>query len=449
MLIPEHHTGFIDWASYEANRSRIAANTHPQPHHSGGAVREGSALLQGLASCGACGRRLRTHYTGRTASPGYHCAGKNIVDGRGIYCLNVGAVQIDGAVARAVLAALAPAGLEAALAAAERLEADREDARTQWQLAAERARYEAQRAERRYRAVDAENRLVARGLESEWEQRLRELEQTKAELARRERERPRVLSAADRRRLLALGADLQTVWEAPTTTARDRKELLRTLLEEIIVTVFKAEQRARLTLRWRGGSLTDIDLDLPRQKPAIVRTDEDTIALVRRLAAHYPDAVIAGILNRQDRKTAYGHRFTANHVGNLRRHWQIPRFEPASTRPKGELLTIKQAAAVLGIATSTVHRWLNDGFIGGEQLTPAAPWRIRLTEDLRARFVDEEPQGSLTMYQAMRLLGVSRQTVLQRVKRGELEVIHVKRGKKKGLRIKTIPAQPTLFDLTS
>src|SRR5690348_162553 len=119
VLIPEHHTGFIDWATYEANRSRIAANTHPQPHQSGGAVREGSALLQGLATCGACGRRLRTHYSGRTASPGYHCAGKNIVDGRGIFCLSVGAVQIDDAVARAVLTALAPAGLEAALAAAE------------------------------------------------------------------------------------------------------------------------------------------------------------------------------------------------------------------------------------------------------------------------------------------------------------------------------------------
>src|SRR6478672_5068217 len=235
---------------------------------------------------------------------------------------------------------------------------------------------------------------------------------------------------------------LRSVWEAATTTARDRKELLRTLLEEVIVTMFKAEQRACLTLRWRGGSLTDIDLDLPRQKPAIVRTDEDTIALVRRLAAHYPDAVIAGVLNRQDRKTAYRHRFTANHVGNLRRHWKIPRFEPASTRPEGELLTIKQAAAVLGIATSTVHRWLNDGFIAGEQLTPAAPWRIRLTEDLRARFVDEEPQGYLTMYQAMRLLSVSRQTVLQRVKRGELQGVHVKRGKKKGLRIKAYPLSP-------
>jgi len=189
--------------------------------------------------------------------------------------------------------------------------------------------------QRRYRAVDAENRLVARNLESDWEQRLRELERAKAELTRRERERPRALSAEDRRRLLALGADLQSVWEAPTTTARDRKELLRTLLEEVIVTVFKAQHRARLTLRWRGGSLIDIDVDLPCQKPAIVRTDEDTIALVRRLAAYYPDAVIAGILNRQDRHTAYGHRFTANHVSSLRRHWNVPRFETPATLPEG------------------------------------------------------------------------------------------------------------------
>jgi excisionase family DNA binding protein len=213
--------------------------------------------------------------------------------------------------------------------------------------------------------------------------------------------------------------------------------------------VCKAQHRARLTLRWRGGSLTDIDVDLPRQKPAIVRTDEDTIALVRRLAAYYPDAVIAGILNRQDRHTAYGHRFTANHVSSLRRQWNIPRFEPPATLPEGELLTVKQAAVVLGTATSTIHRWLNDGFIGGQQLTPGAPWRIRLTEDLRAGFVNESPQGYLTMYQAMRLLGVSRQTVLQRVKRGELDAIHVMRGKKKGLRIKAIPAHLTLFDTTS
>ena len=145
------------------------------------------------------------------------------------------------------------------------------------------------------------------------------------------------------------------------------------LLEEVIITVFKGPAPRPphpAVARWQS---TDIDVDLPRQKLAIVRTDEGTIALVRRLAAYYPDAVIAGILNRQDRCTAYGHRFTANHVGSLRRQWNILRFEPPATLPEGELLTVKQAAAVLGTATANIHRWLNDGSIGGEQLTPGAP----------------------------------------------------------------------------
>jgi Recombinase zinc beta ribbon domain/Recombinase len=209
VLIPNHHQGFIDWNTYEANGARISANAHPRPHQSGsGAVREGAALLQGLAVCGHCGRKLRTHYTGRTASPAYHCPGKDIVNGRGIFCLTVGAMQIDDAVARAVLAALVPLGVEAALSAVERLESDRDDALAQWRLAVERASYEAQRAERRYRAIDPDNRLVARGVEAEWENCLRELEKAKAELAHRERQRPRTLSADERSRLLALGTDL-------------------------------------------------------------------------------------------------------------------------------------------------------------------------------------------------------------------------------------------------
>jgi DNA invertase Pin-like site-specific DNA recombinase/predicted DNA-binding transcriptional regulator AlpA len=450
VLIPNHHQGFIDWSTYEANRARISANTHPRPHQSGcGAVREGTALLQGLAVCGHCGRRLRTHYTGRTASPGYHCPGKRIENGRGLYCLNVGAIQIDDAVAQAVLTALAPLGIEAALAAAVRIEADHDGALAQWRLAVERASYEAQRAERRYRAIDPDNRLVARGLEAEWEKLLRELETAKAELARREQRRPRMLSADERSRLLALGSDLRQVWRAPTTTARDKKELLRALLEEVIVTVNKDEYRSHLTLRWRGGALAEIDLDMPRRRAAPVRTDEDTVALVRRLAVHYPDAVIAGILNRQQRTTAYGHRFTANHVGGLRRHWNIARYEAPATPPDGEMLTIKQLAETLGVATSTIHRWLNDGIIAGEQLTPGAPWRIRLTDDLRARVAEEAPEGYLTMYQAMRQLGVSRQTVWQRVKRGEIEAIHVRCGRKKGLRLRLICSQPDLFGQAS
>ena len=123
-----------------------------------GAVREGSALLQGLGRCGHCGRRLRTHYRGRSSAPGYHCAGDRLVEGRGSYCLNVGGIQIDEAVTRTFIAALEPAKLAATLAAAKRLESDREATLKQWRLGVERASYEASRAERRYRAVDPDNR---------------------------------------------------------------------------------------------------------------------------------------------------------------------------------------------------------------------------------------------------------------------------------------------------
>ncbi|WFU14641.1 helix-turn-helix domain-containing protein [Bradyrhizobium sp. CB3481] len=160
---------------------------------------------------------------------------------------------------------------------------------------------------------------------------------------------------------------------------------------------------------------------------------------------HYSDAVIAGILNRQGRTTAYGHRFDRNRVGNLRRHWKISSFQE-NPQTAGDLLTIKQAADALGVAPSTIHRLLNDGMIAGEQLTPGAPWRIRLTDELKVRFNGETPDGFLPMREAMWALGVSRQTVLQRVKRGELEAVHIMRGKQKGLRIKVLTPQSSLFD---
>jgi predicted DNA-binding transcriptional regulator AlpA len=408
-------------------------------------VREGAALLQGLATCGKCGRRLHTHYTGRSASPGYHCAGKDIVSGRGVYCLNVGGVQIDQAVVDAFLRALNPAALEATQLALQQLEANHDAALTQWRLGVERARYEAERAERQYRAVEPENRLVARGLETAWEKCLRDLAAAEAELERREKQCPRTLSEEDKKKIFSLGSDLRKVWTAPTTTDRDRKELLRALLEEVLVNVDRAERRGHLTLRWRGGTLTECDLSLPRLKPRGLHTDEDTISLLRRLAVHYPDDVIAGILNRQGRKTANGERFTANQVGSLRRYRHIPRYEPPAEPPAGRVVPIRQAAQILGINTSTVHRWLNDGFIAGEQVTPGAPWQIRITDELRARFVEQAPPGYLPMLEATMKLGVSRQTVLQRVKRGELDALLVTRGRRKGLRIKVVDDQPGLF----
>jgi len=449
VLLPEHHQGFIDWMTFETNQVRIDSNVHPQRHDAGGAVREGTALLQGLAICGHCGRRLRTHYSGTHAAPGYHCAGKDIVNGRGVYCLNVGGVGIDRAVAHAVLEAVTPASVDATLRTLARLDADHDAGLAQWRLAVERARYEAERAERRYRLVEPENRLVARGLESEWETRLHDLSTAERELRHREERQPRVLSAEQRQRLQALGKDLRQVWDAPTTADRDRKELLRTLLEEVIIALDRTQRRAHLTLRWRGGTLTTLDLDLPHLNPQRIRTDEGTIDLVRRLAAHYPDPVIAGILNRQGRKTVHGERFTANLVGNLRRYRHIPCFDPPAEVPTGEPVTVRRAAEMLGVVPATIHRWLRDGFIVGEQITPGAPWRIRLTDELRARFVEETPPGYLPMLEATMRLGVSRQTILQRVKRGELHAVHVRCGRRKGLRIKVIDAQTDLFEQPS
>src|SRR6516225_10075695 len=210
-----------------------------------------------------------------------------------------------------------------------------------------------------------------------------------------------------------------------------------------------AKSNAHLTLRWRGGLFCEIDVPLPRSHPAPIRTAEDTVDLLRRLAVYYPDAVIAGILNRQGRNTATGLSFTANRVGSLRTHWNIPCFEPSPQTSDAPCVTVERAAQALGVAPSTLHRWLNDGFIAGEQITPGAPWRIRLDDELRARFVEDVPEGYVTTLKATHLLSVSRQTILQRVKRGELHAVHVSCGRRKGLRIKLPVTHPDLFNTQS
>ena len=446
VMIHDHHEGYIDWQTYEMNRARIAGNAHPTPHQAGGAIREGAALLQGLATCGRCGRKLKVYYQGQNSTPGYHCPGTVLVNEKALWCLRIGGVRIDRAVTEAFLDAITPAGVDAVLAAESEIEADHDAALTQWSLHVERAQYEADRAERRYRTVEPENRLVARTLEQEWEKRLSELASAKTELEDRRRLRPRLLTELQRAQLRALGTDLRSVWSAPTTTDRDRKELLQILLEEVCIAVDRSSSMAHLTLRWRGGAITELDVLARSTRVPALRTDEETIELARRLAPHYSDAMIAGILNRQGRRTVRGERFTAISINNLRRYWKLPHFEPSAPSTEGELVTVKAAAKILGVAPSTLHRCLNDGIIVGEQLTPGAPWRIRITNELRALFVQEAPKGYVPILEAMRILGVSRQTVLQRVKRGQLKALHASHGRRKGLRINVLDGQMPLFD---
>ena len=407
VLITDHHPGYIDWPTYEDNLARIGSNTRPRPHAAGsGAVREGSALLQGIATCGHCGRRLYVHYQGRNASPGYHCSGQG-PGKRRVLPVHRRRTDRPGGL-RGVLDAAQPGGLEAALRAAERIEADHDGALEQWRLAVERARYEAERA-RRYRAVEPENRLVARGLETEWEQRLSELEQARSE-PNAASGADRALTTDERKAVLALGMDLPRVWEAPTTTARDKKELLRTLLDEVIVAAPRGGHTAHLTLRWRGGLLTELDIDRPQTRQPPIRTDEDTLELVRRLARHYRcgDRRHPEPPRQEDRLRPPLHRHACREPAP-----QL-RFDPATRSADGELVSIASGRA------------LGDGALGPPPMDQrrihcrrtahaGAPWRIRITPELLAcRRTDAA--GYVPMQDATRVAP----TVLQRVKRGEL-----------------------------
>ena len=443
VLLREHHEGYIDWETYLANRARIAANQPGKLRGSGRAVREGAALLQGLARCGHCGRRMRTQYRARYA-PVYFCRGAADSGGRGASCLRVGGEGLDRAVAAALLGALRAGGVAAALRAAERMESGREAALEQLRLAVDRREREAAAAAL-FELIAKSNPRASTKYQLQLEASLEQVERAQAELAEREARRPRELDAAERRAVLALGRDLERVWNAPTTQPRDRKELLRALLEEAVVSADRERALMRVWLRWRGGQVSELELERPRAKAKPLRTAEDTVEFVRRLAAHHPDRVIAGILNRQGKRTARGLRFDRNRVGNLRRQAGIACYRPPAQAPEGAAVSVLQAARELGLAASTVHRWINDGFIPAEQVIPGAPWRVRLTPELRALFVEEAPPGYVPMREALRALGVSRQTVLQWVKRGKLEAVMICRGKRKGLRIKVVDQDPGIF----
>ena len=212
----------------------------------------------------------------------------------------------------------------------------------------------------------------------------------------------------------------------------------------MIVTVEETPRRAEIEIIWEGGARTELTVPLVRRGPETTRTSQDTIELIGQLAAHHPDDQIAAILNKQGRLTGTGLPFTAPRVKRVRQQHDIPAAPPPD--PASGLFTIDQAAEQLGVTHTTIYRWLRAGLLPGEQTTPHAPWRIRLTNEIRARFVPDIPDGYLPLAEAAKALGVARQTVLHKVQRGELAAVQVTQGRRKGLRIQVSGGTLGLLD---
>jgi DNA invertase Pin-like site-specific DNA recombinase len=454
VLIPDHHPGFIDWATFEANTARLRENWRAPRGFGGGAPREGAALLQGRLRCGKCGRLMQTGYSGTKGNcPRYLCGRAKQLYGGEKGCQSLGGRRLENRVLEEVFAVLEPAALAAtaqALSDAERAHAA--TGRT-FELTAERARYEADRARRQYDAVEPENRLVARTLERALEAKLAAQRQAERDLLAARARRPVRLTDEEQAWLSRAGADVRAVFTAPSTTFRERKQLLRAILAEVVVTVDPATRTAGLRIIWQGGASTELTMPLTKTGGHLRATDEDTVDLVRRLAEHYDDTTIALILSRQQRRTGTGLPFTKGRVQSLRVSRGIPAYRPPDTVPTHNddvvVVTVAEAERLLGVGKVTIYRWLRDGFITGEQLTAAAPWRIKIDQAVRDHIVPTVPEGWVGLDQAATTLGIARQTVLHKVQRGELEAVHVNRGRRKGLRINVSSDQTGLLDQPS
>jgi len=460
IVIRDHHPSYVSFEAYEANVARLRANSRAPKGEAGGAVREGSALLQGLVRCGRCGRMMRVGYSGAKPPPGssspgissrYVCSISEPFVGVGPTCQSVGGRGVERAVVAEVFSALQPAALAATLKAIAEADTARAQHVALFEAAVERTRYDAERARRQYDACEPENRLVARSLEAVWERRLAAVTEAESALSAERARHSSRLGAEEIAWLEKAGADLQAVFDAETTTLKERKQLLRLVLLEVTVTVDREARKAELRLCWQGGAMTTATVQLPRLGAPWRTTDDSTVELVRRLAEHYDDATIALILSRQHRRTGSGLTYTKARVHELRHHNHIlagPRVSPDVTpgEQTGGMVTVSKAATELGVGVGTIYRWLASGFIAGSQLTPGAPWQIRLDGALRAKVTDEVPEGWLRLDQAAKALGVARQTVLHKVQRGELAAIHVHDGRRGGLRIQVEQGQSGLFD---
>jgi DNA invertase Pin-like site-specific DNA recombinase len=355
VVIHDHHPGYITWDDYLANGARLAANL---TNAGARPPREGHALCQGIIGCGSCGRPMTTRYH-RNGHAAYECSASRADQMATATCRSITAATIDDAVAERLLDALNPEEVALALAAADEV-ADRRARRSRAaELAVERARYEAERAERAFHACEPENRLVARTLEARWEARLAALAETDKTLADQRAAVPPLPSRAE---LEALTADVSVLWHAPTTSPRDRKRLLRTLIADITLLPEPDLAKARIGIRWHTGATDELVVARRMRVNEWRRTDPTAIALAGRLA-HLSNRDLAERLNTAGHTTGAGRPFDPAAVANLRQYHRIP---PANLLQDGEV-TVAEVARRLGIGHGAVIHWINRGWLAARR----------------------------------------------------------------------------------
>ena len=388
------HPGYIGWEEFMANQRRLADNANRYEAGHTGVPRKGSALLQGIAICGRCGRHMSLRYTGPNGDYPVYCCRFDRDQRGGALCQEVRALPVDALVERLLLDALVPDQIAIAIAAMGQLEEESRQLERQWTLRRERARYEAERARRQYDAVEPENRLVARSLERTWEEKLRDVDAIEEEHARWRSQEPLGNGAADRAELQALGENLPRIWHAVTTAAADRKRILRFVVREVVLDQRRAQGQVWLKIVWQTGATSEHCL---QRRVHTYRDYIDLERLQRRITelnnAGKMDKEIAASLNQEGFVAARGCAFKGENVWLLRTRWKIPtKIYGASANPMrwpDGTFSIQGVAVELGITSQTVFDYLARGDLAGYQLTKGQPWQIDLSDEqidrLRAR----------------------------------------------------------------
>lgn len=366
VLIQEHHPSYISWQTYLQNQDILQSNrTNGAGTGVTSAAREGKALLHGLLICSKCGRRLTVRYTGNGGIwPQYECNWRKKEGLTGRSCLNTRADIVDNAIIPLVFEALKPQQLEIALMSIDKLEAHYAKLNKQWQLALERAEYEAQIAQRRFEEVDPANRLVAATLENRWEQALLKVQQTKEACLQQQQTQPlNRISEADKADLFRLAKHLPQLWNSEHTQSKHKKQIIRLLIEDITVERLEQPRQLVLHIRWQGGKQESLTVPIPLKQADRVRYPKETIHQIRELAKTLHDSKIADTLNQLDIKSSSGKPFTSSMVKWIRYKHDIP---ACPTHRQGEL-TVKQVAQRYDVSTHIVYYWLETGLLQAQK----------------------------------------------------------------------------------